>query len=319
MLSLELGCCPRNSLEFRDKGPMTEFHLKRIPCRSRWPLTKGRCLTEWRTRCFGAVYARYRKGITVISALLMLQASFALAFAPPVPLVPGMTETSPTAAVRALTVSELDKLPSAPATHTLQCWVQGGGELHMCALADDGGTSDFAVLHQRNIATLDKAKADPTLAAAMARMPFYRVRLSSKSNKELASVLVQEKISAADQAPQEAPIGTIEKDGVELDPKPMSIVAGLYPDLARRIGLEARVTATCRVLSDRSLLCRDPIVEITNPNPRMTQQSIDRYERVFAVSTLKAFAAMRAQKKTKLGEESRGRDVPLAINWTLRD
>lgn len=254
-----------------------------------------------------------------ISALMILQASLALAFALPVPLVPGITETSPTAAVRALTVAEITKLPSAPAIHTLQCWVQGGGELHMCALADDGGTTDFAVLHQRNLATIDKAKADPILAAALARMPFYRVRLSSKSKTELATVLVQEKVSAADQAPRDAPIGTIPKDGVELEPKPMSIVAGLYPDVARRTELEARVTAMCRVLSDRSLLCREPIVELTNPNPKIGQQSVDRYKRSFAHSTLKAFAAMRAKPKTKLGEGSVGREVPIAINWTLQN
>lgn len=249
--------------------------------------------------------------------LATLQAFTVSAITPPVPLASTATRVAPTAAARALSVAALDRLPPAPVTVALQCLASEEGQLTDCIAADGGGTSNLAVYRQRLFALPARAKADPILAAALARIPFYRVQPTRASGKATVSVLVREVVSAADQAPRGAPRGTVAKGGLGVDPEPAMTIGAFYPPAALRAGAQTRVTANCRVLGDRSLFCREPQVDLLSTSGDPPLWRVPALDPSFAQATVRVFATMRAQSRTVSGEDSAGCEVPLTIVWQL--
>lgn len=250
--------------------------------------------------------------------LTLLQAAIASVIAPPVSLDPSAIRIAPTTAARALSMAAVDQLPPTPVTVTLQCLVDADGRLADCIPADDGGTGDIAVFRQRLFAGVERAKADPILAAALARTPFYRVRLSHVVNKATTSVLVREVVSAADRPPPDASRGTIGKGELRIDPDPAVSISAFYPPAALRAGAQTRVTATCRVLGDHSLLCRDPQVDLPPiVGDLLPLWRIPALDPDFGRATVRAFATMRAQPQTASGEDSIGHEVLPSIAWRL--
>ena len=255
--------------------------------------------------------------MAAIGTLAMLQAMSATAIAPPLMLTPTATLAAPTAAARALSLAALDAPPTAPVTITLQCLVSAAGRLGDCIPAADGGTRDAAAYRRRVIATAEQARADTMLAAALARMPFYRVAPPRPSGRATASLLVREVIAPADTAPSAAPTGTVAPGELAVAADPRVSPGDFYPPPALRSGAETRVAATCRVLDDLSLLCRDPRVDLPPlaGDPPMWRQP--PFDPAFGQATLRALAAMHAASRTAAGESNVGREATLHLNWRL--
>jgi hypothetical protein len=245
----------------------------------------------------------------MIGTLIVLQ-SITLA-----PLTPEAVQASPTAAARAVTADALPDMPG-PVTVTLQCMVEPNGGLSECIPADDGGTRDAATHLQRFYAAMERAKADPVLAAALTRMRFYRVRSNPGTGKPRASVLVREVVSPADRAPQTPAVGAIPRGGVKLNFEPTMNMGDFYPPDATRSETRARVSATCRILGDLSLLCRNPEVDL-QPTEEVGAEQRPGMVEGFGRSTLRVLASMRADPRTATGEDSVGRELPVTIVWHL--
>jgi hypothetical protein len=259
-----------------------------------------------------------REKTTMTAALLAIaQAITSSAILPPVPLTPSVIRVAPTAAARALSVAALDDLPVAPRWVALQCLVGSDGALMDCVPADAGGTADLKVFRQRLAARRDRSIADPMVAAALARMPFYRILSPRAPGKATPSVLISESISLADRAPPTAPRGKIVEGGLRVDFAPGVSSAEFYPPAALRAGAQTRVTATCRVLGDHSLLCHGAEVDLPPRAGDPPLWRVPAHDADFARATLRVFATMRAQPRTVSGEDSVGRDVPLSMNWQL--
>lgn len=251
----------------------------------------------------------------MIAILAVLDVITARAITAPIALAPEAIEAAPTAAARALSVETLSHLPSQPVSVDLQCVAGDDGRLAYCIPADDGGASNIQIYRQRFFSVGEREKYDPIFAAALARMEFYRIRPFPHSGDAPPTVLVREVVSAADKASSAAPLGTIVKGGVEIEPDPLFTFDSFYPASALRAEAQARVSATCRVLDDRSLFCRDPKVDPQQAGSDVPLSRASEFDVLFQNATLRVFAAMHVKVQTRAGERSIGREVPFAINW----
>lgn len=250
-------------------------------------------------------------------AALMLAQLWATKIAPPVPLAQGVVLASPTAAARALSVEGIAALPATPVTITLQCAVDRD-TLTFCIPAADGGTADTRTFWQRALSS-DRAQqreADPLLDAALTRMQYYRVQPMPARPKVTPTVLIREIVSVADRAPSGPPTGISEQRALPLTTAPFN-PGDFYPASARRAGASNTIRATCRVLADLSLYCRDPQVDLPpreGPAPAWRQPEFDRN---FLFATRMMLAAAHAEPVTKSGEPGVGRDVVVRIGWYI--
>lgn len=247
----------------------------------------------------------------------MLQALLAKAITSPEPLDAAAMQAVPSMAARAITVQDLPRLPAEPVTVAIQCLVRPNNTLGDCIPADDGGTADIKVFRQRLFAGIGGTPVDPVVGAALARAQFYRVRASSPAKRDAdRSVLVRVTISSADKAPNTAN-GAVAKGDVKIDPASITDIAEFYPPPALRADARTRITATCRVLADRSLYCRDPHVDLLPGQGAAANMAMPQFDAAFGRATLLAFATMRAQSRTGSGKDSVGREGPMSLSWQL--
>ena len=272
--------------------------------------------------------------MSILAVTAMVQALVADAITPPQVLEASMIQATPSAAARAISVETVPRLPTRPVTVTVECLVRTSGVLGDCIPAEDGGTGDLKAFRQRLSATVRGAPTDPVLAAAMARTRFYRVRplgpakepANGPTNQNVyRSVLIRITVSPADKAPNSPAIARLASGDLMIDPASVADVASFYPPAARRADARTRITATCRVLTDRSLYCRDPRVDLTEtPGTPLTGSrtgsqtvTMPDFDAAFGRATIQAFATMRAQARTASGEDSVGREAPFSLRWQL--
>lgn len=258
----------------------------------------------------------------MLSALLILQASVAPIatgdpIAAPIPIERAGLEERPSLAARALSVVGMTDLSTTPVTVTLQCLVLANGRMGDCVPAADGGTVDPARFWPRVEQTA--RTSSPLLRAALARTAFYRVRLARAAASAWRSVLIREVVSAADAGPSRPATETVDQTALRVVGGDMPDLAFFYPVDARRAGAQTRVAATCRVLGDHSLWCRDPrteLVELPGPPPAWRDPAFDA---AFARATLRAFAALKVRDTLAGGRDSVGREARVGLRWVLPD
>lgn len=134
---------------------------------------------------------------------------------------------------------------------------------------------------------------------------------------EVIQLLIREVISPTDRPTQNPPLGVIPKGGVKIHADPKLDFDAFYPPAALRSGAQASVTATCLILSDLSLFCRKPEVNLPqfDKEPPMWRQPA--FDETFRRATLLVLATMRAEPRTTTGEDSVGREASATINWRL--
>ncbi len=255
--------------------------------------------------------------MTIMAVAAMVQALVANAITPPLLLDTSMMQAMPTAAARAISVENSTSLSLEPVTVTIECLVRTSGILGDCIPAQDGGTADLKTFNRRLFATIRGGPIDPAVTAALARARFYRVRPMAPARHADRSVLIRMTVSSADKAPNSPSIARLAKGGLKIDPSSVTDVSSFYPPAARRADARTRITATCRVLTDRSLYCRDPHVDLLDSPGAPRDASMPAFDADFGRATIQAFATMRADAHTASGEDSVGREAPLSLSWQL--
>lgn len=245
----------------------------------------------------------------MIAYLIALQAGV---IAAPEQVTAASVIATPTDAARALSVAGVT-LPAAPVSYTFQCMVLRGDMPGNCIDAKDGIVLDQKIFWQRIEKLLQAVDTDPLLRAARAKTAFYRLR-PAPYGKRIRSVLIHETVSRAD-APPSARAGAMvdSKDLVitELD------VSDFYPPAALRAGAQTRVTATCRVLADHSLLCRDAEVALPPVAADPPLWRVPRLDPEFARATVQALSTAKVRPTLSSGGNSVGREARFTVNWKL--
>ena len=246
--------------------------------------------------------------------LMILQAIAAAATASP-EISPTFT-ARPTAAARALTVQGVT-LPTAPITFTFECLVRDDGRIGDCIDAAAGTFTEPTLYRQRLSPQLDAGESDALRGAARARLTYYRVAPAKTNGRKKRTVLIREIVSPADAAPvgvkgELVPPTLIKiEGGAELD------LEYSYPAAALRAGVQTRVGATCHVLEDHSLLCRDARTELpglADPPPSWRDPTFDA---AFEQATPRALAALKVERTLADGRESVGKETHFGLRWVL--
>ena len=241
--------------------------------------------------------------------LLALQAAAAQMIAPPVPMADASPVRRPSATERALSLDG-SAAPVQPVAIRLQCLVWPNGSVGGCIRAEGGGTRDLTAFRAR--IEVEAAAKDPWLRAASRRAAYYR--LPAVTSDGFRSVLIDETIAAADVPPLAGGKGLVPQRALAAAPVGADISA-YYPALPMRAGVEADMTATCRVMPDRSLWCRDArALTPLGVTPGWVETEIaDAFRR----ATLNALASYRARPTLPSGENSVGHEAQMVIRWRL--
>ena len=182
-----------------------------------------------------------------------------------------------------------------------------------CIDAKDGVVLDQKAFWPRIENLRQAAETDPLLRAARAKTAFYRLR-PAPFGKKIRSVLIRETVSLADAPPSE-------RAGMGVDQKELAIteinVSAFYPPVALRAHAQTRVTATCRVLVDYSLLCRNAHVDllpVVGDQPSSRAPTLDP---MFMRATVRALSTAKVRPTLTSGGSSIGREAQFTVNWTL--
>lgn len=240
---------------------------------------------------------------------LALQAVAAQTMLPPVPIAEAAPVRRPSATQRAISLDGMAG-PAQPVAIRLQCLVWPNGSVGGCIRAEDGGVQDLATFRTRIRG--EAAATDPWLRAAIRRAGHYR--LQAVMSDAFRSVLIDEVVAAADVPPPGAGKGLVPQGALAAVPVGASI-SDYYPAEARLDGLEADMTATCRVMPDYSLWCRD--ARWLTPSGASATPAEAAVADAFRRATLEALADHRARPTLPSGENSVGHEAQMVIRWRL--
>lgn len=224
------------------------------------------------------------------------------------------------AAVKSATIKELSTPIARPVRFTLLCSVLiARGRPLNCIQAEDPlpGTWDafenkaFALALRQSGPT-----ADPVLKVALDRIHEMRVHVppgQASSGKTLMTFV--ETGSPDDAIPDPAPAETLSQRDVVIERgADGEMLANLYPEIAIRNGILAKVVVTCRVIENRHLICRDGSVSTVNRHGDPVTNGMGRD---FRLASYQVVSTIVLGPKTKDGRDAVGRDVTMAINWSL--
>lgn len=88
---------------------------------------------------------------------------------------------------------------------------------------------------------------------------------------------------------------------------------GGYPPSAKRAGVSARVTMTCRIVEAEPLFCRDVVAVPTGDAAHFEA----RFMLPFQLAGLKAMEKVRVSKLTRAGAPTADHDLAVVINWAI--
>lgn len=227
-----------------------------------------------------------------------------------------MIRYAPSRALISATATGVDGLPAAPTSVRLQCMVEVHlGEPQSCIALS--GAAKPAVTR----AEFDKRAAawTPTTVEKVALERTRSTRLTPNTETPydaakpvLVPMLFSQTVSAADVVTLGKPLATMEARDVEYDERPDSdLLSSYYPGRAFSAGIEVRMSATCRVMPDRTLFCR-------NAHPATPDSRLDAaMTRDFALATYQVLAAVRLLPLTKAGDPIVGREVEMRIAFAV--
>jgi len=161
---------------------------------------------------------------------------------------------------------------------------------------------------------LEEPGGDSAIRAGYERVEALRVRIGpAPQDRDRKLMLFTQVVAATDGLPPFAPAETLpERDVAFEDTEAGFTTSRLYPETALRNDDRATVSATCRVLADRSLLCRDAEVSPLSRAP-------PRAARLFVLATYQLTSVRKIAPLSRDGRPVAGRDVRLTISWRLGD
>ncbi|MES2445035.1 MAG: hypothetical protein V4574_19590 [Pseudomonadota bacterium] len=225
---------------------------------------------------------------------------------------------APSRSLRSASAAAAAGLPASPVTVRLQCTVATDtGTPESCIPLDAGAkpVTSRAELARRAAAwESGAASAAPAVTVALQRVMLTRIRPTAEAGKPPVPVqmLFTETVGASDVVKLGASSGTIESRDLEMDERPdAAVLEAYYPAAALRAGIQARIRATCRVMPDRKLFCRD--AELVSPDAAITPAIAAEFRN----ATYQVFDAVRLAPLSKKGDPVVGRDVDMRISFVL--
>jgi hypothetical protein len=236
--------------------------------------------------------------------------------ADPVTADAGNIVYAPSRSLRSATAAAATGLPAAPVMIRFECIVgaDNGAPLRCFPLENGAKPAATLVEFERRYAAWPSASAPPAVAVALQRVLFTRVRPAAEAGATAptALMLFTDTVKAGDVVTLGAPIGTIASGDLEMDERPdPAILSAYYPPAALRAGIGARAKATCRVMPDRKLFCRD--AEIVGPAGSITPDLAADFRN----ATYQAFDTIRLAPLSKQGDPVVGRDIDMRISFVL--
>ncbi len=221
---------------------------------------------------------------------------------------------APSRSLRSATAAAVEGLPAVPVTVRFECIVgaDNGAPLRCIPIEGSARPASTSVEFERRYAAWSSASASAPVAVALQRVLFTRVRPTAEPAAPAPPILMlfTDSVGAGDVIKLGASSGTIQTSDVEMDERPDgAVLTAYYPPAALRADIEARVKATCRVMPDRKLFCRD--AELISPTSTMTPEM----DGDFRNATYQVFDAIRLSPLTKTGDPVVGRDVELRVSF----
>lgn len=232
--------------------------------------------------------------------------------AEPIAVAPEAIRYAPSRALISATATDVAGLPAAPETVRLECLVDAHfGEPQRCIPL--GGTAKPAATHTEFDRRAAAWKPSPVEGVALERIKSIRLNPMSEAPYDAAKpllipILFTQTVSAGDVVTLGKPLAIMEARDAEYDERPdAALLSSYYPQRALAAGIEVRMTATCRVLPDRTLFCRDARPAAADPrlDAAMTRE--------FALATYQVLASVRLLPLTKSGDPVVGREVEMRI------
>lgn len=237
---------------------------------------------------------------------------------------PAETRIPVSESVRAATFDQLADKPAQPKRLRLACIVLDrfgapGDCVPASRLPLGQKTVDWASIHdiQPDLNQLEPAAETALRRVAGQRISTARLAERPKTKNLFVIRVFEEEISPADArpafTPSEEPLPFTELKLAK--PIDGELVRLLYPALALRNSVTARVSMICRVTEKLTLLCRDPGSVVTMPN--YMGPMAPALEEAFRFSTYQLASTLSFAPDSVSGQAIAGKDVRFAIRWLM--
>lgn len=229
--------------------------------------------------------------------------------------------------VRAATWRELEYKPDRPTTVRLACivfWFNGapGACVSAARLPLGKKTIDWVRARQEEV---EAEKTEDPAALALRRTAERRIStlrmpapfdLQGDNKFSYYSIrFFDETISSTDARPAFKENETLSLGDVTMaKPLDADLLPDLFPAIALRYDVTARVVIRCRIEKTLRLLCRDPGTVDMQPG---NVDLIDEISEAFRLVTYQIASTIQLQPKDKDGRNVAGRDLKIALRWTL--
>lgn len=222
--------------------------------------------------------------------------------------------------VRATTWDDLAVKPTQPVQLHLACIVfVPSGAPGGCIPASFIKPGQKMVDWPKVFAAAERATVDAELLkAATRRIAAARVAAPAGGKAIFAVRFFDEVVSPSDERPPLAL--TLDQDLTMRDvalaePLNPSLMKALYPPVAMRYSVNARVRVTCKIETNLTLLCRDPGVIEAQPHD-IGEYTYNLME-ALRFSTYQLASTIRFHPKTNDGRDVAGRNFRFAVRWSM--
>lgn len=229
----------------------------------------------------------------------------------PVDLVPGDVLREPAAAVRADRWDGAIATPADPVTVPLLCMADNRGAVVDCLVARGALPRFKNALDFMKAAGTDSVVLPAPSLDELARIRARQRVMRTRPGTGYWLFRTSETIGPADPAPVK-PDGrpVLAMADVRFDRRlGFDLVSQMFPAVALRRADMAIMLATCRVMPDHALFCRQ--AKLSPSSPALSAREV----REFALATYQAAAEMRVAETLPDGSASLGRDIAISISW----
>ncbi len=233
-------------------------------------------------------------------------------------------------AVRAVTWDTLDNPPSEPQQIRMACLVVPtigvpGSCVPASLLTPGQTTTDWLELAEQ---AEEAARLAPPEQFALQAVAQGRIATMRLKRRPSAGAIFEIRVFEITVSPEDSRPPFVAGEAMLLGDVGLArqidgtLLGTLYPPFALRYELTSKVTITCRIKKDRSLLCRDPgVVQLDQDIPARLPSPLDDLtlflKRDFLFATYQAASTVEVNAKDKYGRDVIGRDVIFALTWQL--
>jgi hypothetical protein len=227
--------------------------------------------------------------------------------------------------LRAVTWENLVQKPTAPRHVALACLVMANeGTPISCVPATPklkaSNVAEWNALFDAYNAAAATTPAGERSLTDIATLRVLNTRLrperGGKGKTSWKLMIFDEVLAPSDERPRPAPGEALMMGAVTLQKNfNPAVLRRLYPLIAQRYGMAARVAITCHIQPTLTLLCREPGKIDAEQGQPPANAEVVYTALVFA--SYQAASTIRLAPKAKDGRDVAGKDLTLAIRWAL--